>query len=377
MSSRSNWRLILSVSVVAALLIGGVAGYLIGGVQTGAGSGVTVTRTITREVAGPGVTATITREVTVTNLVTVTKQPEMPVVRIGRLTSGTAGVITQVMEDLKLLDKYGLTNYQFLTFSAEEDGPAFFFGKIDIFFSSAEEVAEFTSKGVPTTIFAPGAVAHAAVVVRADSPYQTWKDLVGKKIGNPGFTTTTYKFFKTLSKMKYGLDAEKDFTNVIGGMPALIGYLERGEVEAILTWEAFVSRLLASGKYRVLEKNFNGIWIDLTGQPLVFSAPAARTEWLNRYPEAARAIALATFEAIEWIISHPQETIQKYGEKFFGVSTDAEKKLAAESITKAPWYTRDWELKLFNAQMMFVQKMVELGILTEMPKGQLYADVRR
>jgi len=362
MSSKTRWQSILSVSIVAALLVGGVVGYFIGGGQT---------------VAGTGVTATITKEVTVTSYVTVTKQPETPVVRIGRLASGTSGVITQVMEDLKLLDKHGLTNYQFLTFSAEEDGPAFFFGKIDIFFSSAEEVAEFTFKGVPTTIFAPGAVAHAAVVVRADSPYQTWKDLIGKKIGNPGFTTTTYKFFKTLSKMKYGLDAEKDFINVIGGMPALIGYLERGEVEAILTWEAFVSRLLASGKYRVLEKNFNGIWVELTGQPLVFSAPAARTEWINRYPEAARAIALATFEAIEWITSHPQETIQKYGEKFFGLSSVPEKQLAAESINRAPWYTLDWDLKLFNAQMSFVQKMVELGILTETPKGQLYADVRR
>ena len=84
-----------------------------------------------------------------------------------------------------------------------------------------------------------------------DSPYKSFADLKGKKIGNFARVTGAY-FFSAVIAKENKLDIEKDFQNVPAETGALIALLERGEVEAINMFEPHTTRLVISGKYRVL-----------------------------------------------------------------------------------------------------------------------------
>ncbi|MGH7826421.1 MAG: ABC transporter substrate-binding protein [Candidatus Binatia bacterium] len=103
--------------------------------------------------------------------------------------------------------------------------------------------------GVPIRLIQPYQTSHMFVLVRKDSPYQKIEDLKGKAIALTPEVTNLYNLFDFIMR-KRGHDIEKDFQLKKLGGPVIMAVLEKGEVEAGILWEAHVSRLVISGRYR-------------------------------------------------------------------------------------------------------------------------------
>ena len=71
----------------------------------------------------------------------------------------------------------------------------------------------------------------------------------GKSIAVPREVTSDYNLFDFMMR-KQGVSIEKDFQLKKLGAAGIIAVMEKGEVEAALHWEAHVTRMLATGKYR-------------------------------------------------------------------------------------------------------------------------------
>lgn len=124
-------------------------------------------------------------------------------------------------------------------------------GAIQVGLTTSESAIRANVRGIPIRLITPFMEPHQQVLVRKESPYKTVEDLKGKPIALTPEVTALYNMFDfTMRKMGYNI--EKDFRLKKLGAPGIIAVLERGEVEGVVLWEAHVSRLLATGKYRVI-----------------------------------------------------------------------------------------------------------------------------
>src|SRR4051794_37849087 len=160
-------------------------------------------------------------------------------------------------------------------------------------------------------------------VVKKDSPYQSLTDLKGKKIGNFARVTGAY-FFSAVIAKEQKLDIEKDFQNVPAETGALIALLERGEVEAINMFEPHTTRLVMSGKYRVL-LDFDIELENIFGAPPLKSSVGILKETVEKQPVLVKAIRSAYVDAIHIIKTGQDEDFFKSKAKeLFNLSTPEE-----------------------------------------------------
>lgn len=172
------------------------------------------------------------------------------------------------------------------------------------------EVAEFVSQGEDFVYFSTAGAANMinGLVVRTEDAdkYQSIDDLVGEKLGNPGFGTGTWATFQVIAGSQYGLNAEEDFEAVTADSGALLGLLEQGQIEAALLFTGQSAAALANEQFTTIF-SFTEAMQEQTGQPMVINGPVARTSWLEDHPEEAAAIIEGADEAVQWISDHPEE----------------------------------------------------------------------
>jgi NitT/TauT family transport system substrate-binding protein len=96
---------------------------------------------------------------------------------------------------------------------------------------------ELADKGVPTKIVALGHRSGAVVMVKADSPIQSMKDLKGKRVAIPSRFAVDYLFVRRLLK-QHGMTAG-DVTIVEMNPPDMPAALYAGAVAAYATGEPF------------------------------------------------------------------------------------------------------------------------------------------
>ena len=174
------------------------------------------------------------------------------------------------------------------------------------------EVAQFVGQGEHFKFFntVGGLNMWNGVIVRAAdaSKYQTIKDLEGKKLGIPGFGTGTWAAFTVLAKSQYGIDDAKTAFQVVTADPgALLGLLEKGEIDGALE---FASQTLTgfaqADKFKTIF-SFTQEWQQAHNQPMLISGLAARTDWLDAHPDLAKAIVQGTQKALDWMKQHPDQ----------------------------------------------------------------------
>lgn len=162
-------------------------------------------------------------------------------------------------------------------------------------------------RGVPMQIIAPVSIyrskePHNAALVLRDSPIHRGRDLDGKVFG-----TVTIGDQLTASMLAWidrtGGDS-KSVKPVEIPPSAALDALESGRIAAVIVNEPFVSRLLASGKTRVLTHPQDMIAKTFESGAYVVMAPA-----VAQNPELYRRFADALHEAQEYTNSHLPETV--------------------------------------------------------------------
>jgi len=201
-------------------------------------------------------------------------------------------------------------------------------------------------------------------LVRKDAQYKNLADLKGKKIGNFSRVTGAY-FFSAIIAKEHGLDIEKDFQTVPAETGALIALLERGEAEAINMFDPHTTRLLLSGRYRVL-LDFDTELNKIFGTPPLKSSVAVLKETVDKQGDLVEAIRATYLDGIRVIKSgEDKEFYESKAKEFFGLKTPEEIAVSMKANRENFADPDTWGGAFFQAQNKILQKGIALGLLPD------------
>ena len=228
-------------------------------------------------------------------------------------------------------------------------------------------------RDIPIRFIQPYQTSHMYVLVRKDAPYNSVEELKGKPVAVTSEVTTLYNLFDFMMR-KRGLNIEKDFQLKKLGAPVIIAVLEKGEVEAALLWEAHVSRLLATGKYRTLLGFRDELSRLLNTKVLPVIWLAALEPWVKENPALVAGLRAAWTEAYRGV-QQDEAHFRKYAKQFFGLEKP-EELAAAWPRTKVFLLPADFtwpDAATLKAQKTWLREGVEMGMFEKQASGLIDA----
>ncbi len=278
---------------------------------------------------------------------------------IATSAAGQSGYIAALIENKKLDVKYGIkiTN---MMMDFTEAANAVKLGRTLASSMQPSTAVNLVKSGTDIRLVAPQIWSGNSWVVKKDAPYKSFADLKGKKLGNFARVTGAY-FFSAVIAKEQKLDIEKDFQNVPAETGALIALLERGEVEAINMFEPHTTRLVMSGKYRVL-LDFDIELENIFGAPPLKSSVGILKETVEKQPALVKAVRGAYADAIQIIKAGQDEDFFKSKAKeLFNLSTPEE--VAAGFKQNQANAADKWGESFFQSQNKILQSGISLGLL--------------
>jgi ABC-type nitrate/sulfonate/bicarbonate transport system substrate-binding protein len=229
-------------------------------------------------------------------------------INIATSAAGQSGYIAALIENKKLDLKHGIkiTN---MMMDFTEAANAVKLGRTTASSMQPSTAVNLVKSGTDIRLIQAQIWSGNSWVVRKGAPYKSFADLKDKKIGNFARVTGAY-FFSAVIAKEQKLDIEKDFQNVPAETGALIALLERGEVEAINMFEPHTTRLVMSGKYRVLT-DFDIELEHIFGAPPLKSTVGMLKETVEKQPALVKAIRAAYADAVQMIKAGQDEDFFK------------------------------------------------------------------
>lgn len=287
---------------------------------------------------------------------------------VGVAGAGMAGLGFRVIKELRLDEKYEF-NLNVLNMGVTEAEQGLVQRRFPVGIFSPISAVRANAQGFLVRVFAPFFLNHNSIVVRMDSPYRSLEDLKGKPVGTLPKISGTFNSFAALCILLGIGDPEKFFQLRFGEVPALIAFLERGDVEAVTVFEAFTSRLLGTGRFREL-LGMNAEFERVTGAGNLLIGMGAYSDWLRHHREDTRRFRRMMAAAAEHIRANGETVIRRHGRDVFGLETEEQFRLAARRLPR--FYTALWDERFFGSQAKQTRPMVDVGLL---PKGAVIRDV--
>lgn len=276
---------------------------------------------------------------------------------------GAAEFMWHVLKGRKIDEKHGIsTTIQFMDAHAINQG--LLVGETHIGATEPIALAIANNAGRKLTFFAPELWNHTSIIAPASSPATSLKDLVGKRIAALPPLSGIYTSTQVIAA-QLGLNFEKDFQVVTGPPPAVLAFLTRGDVDAAVFFEPFVSNLLLSGKYKLILGE-NAFWKQRTGKNMLFSGLCADQGWLDANHDIARRIVATLLETAKLIQTDPG-VFDEYGGMF---KFQTPQQLAAAKKRLPPFFASQWgPADAANGEQV-VAEAAKLGII-KMPKRKI------
>ena len=169
------------------------------------------------------------------------------------------------------------------------------------------DVAKLTEKGVETVFLFNVFDFWGTVVVKADSPIKTLKDLEGKKLA-ASLPTTNYALFRYFADLA-GVDMSKVAVQA-SPVPGLVPMAVSGRVDGVQMWEPAHSVLtFGNNDYRALD--LVSRWHKETGfKALPYLGVAAHRSWVDENAELIPKLFNAYKMAADFIAANPEEAAQ-------------------------------------------------------------------
>lgn len=283
----------------------------------------------------------------------------LPTINIATSAAGQSGYIAALIENKKLDVKHGIKiNNMMMDFT--EAANAVKLGRTTASAMQPSTAVNLVKSGTDIRLITPQIWSGNSWVVRKDAPYKSFGDLKGKKIGNFARVTGAY-FFSAVIAKEQKLDIEKDFQNVPAETGALIALLERGEVEAINMFEPHTTRLVMSGKYKVLT-DFDIELENIFGAPPLKSTVGMLKETVEKQPALVKAIRSAYGDAIQVIkAGQDEEFFKSKAKELFNLSTPEE--ITAGLKQNKANFADKWGESFFQSQNKILQSGISLGLL--------------
>jgi ABC-type nitrate/sulfonate/bicarbonate transport system substrate-binding protein len=268
-------------------------------------------------------------------------------------------LMADIIEGEGLDEKHGL-DLEFSEFAPDAAEQALLTGQVDAGFFAIVSLAKVRAEGQDIAFLAPIQTNHGAVIVSADSDYQSLEDLQGQKVATLSPVSGLYTSMQVLAA-EVGLDWAEDFEVISGPPPGLVAFLEGGDVEAIVHFEPTVSSLLAGDKYRVVMTPAE-TWQETTGSPLLMLGLAASQQWIDDNPDVARRLAEMMQETTQ-LMSSDTELLGEYLANF-DLSPEVVE-IAKERMAQI--YIPDDPSEVEETARLILDRSKELGIIDEVP----------
>jgi ABC-type nitrate/sulfonate/bicarbonate transport system substrate-binding protein len=280
-------------------------------------------------------------------------------INVATSAAGQSGYIAALIENKGFDAKYGIKiNNMMMDFT--EAANAVKLGRTTASAMQPSTAVNLVKSGTDIRLITPQIWSGNSWVIKKDSPYKSFGDLKGKKIGNFARVTGAFFFSAVIAKEKK-LDIEKDFQNVPAETGALIALLERGEVEAINMFEPHTTRLVMSGKYRVLV-DFDIELEQIFGAPPLKSTVGMLKETVEKQPQLVKALRSAYTDAVQTIKAGQDEDFFKAKAKELFNLTTPEEVTAGMKQNKANFADK-WGDAFFQSQNKILQSGISLGLL--------------
>jgi NitT/TauT family transport system substrate-binding protein len=134
-------------------------------------------------------------------------------------------------------------------------------------------------------------------------------DFKGRNLGVTGIGSSTY-FLTLYMSVKNGLTVDQVHPIAVGAGDTFIAAMTKGQIDAGMTTEPTVSRMLKSGDAKIL---IDMRTADGTKAALGGTYPAAcvymQTDWANSHKDAVQKMVNAFVKTLKWIHSHSAEEI--------------------------------------------------------------------
>ena len=235
------------------------------------------------------------------------------VLRLGVLKFGTVKWEIDVLKHHQLDKKHGIT-LDVREFSGKNaTSTALLANDVDAMVTDWLWVSRQRAAGRGLSFF-PYSKATGAIMVAADSPIRSIEDLVGRKLGIAGGPLDkSWLLLRALAKNRKIGDLNNRVEKVFGAPPLLSAQLEKGRVDAVLTFWHYAARLQAKGMRKVIgvDEIMNDLGrqrvVPMIGYAVSDSWAAANAKGLKAFSDAlneARSI-LATSDS-EWLRLRPR-----------------------------------------------------------------------
>ena len=225
------------------------------------------------------------------------------------------------------------------------------------------------NQGLDWVIIGGGLTVMQEVFVRNESPFQTITDLRGKKFSSWSTGAGAFKATRAAIIDGYGLDVLNDTEFVQAAAPALIKFLEKGNVDSMFNISSLTIAAAAQpDRYRSIFAP-NDYWKAKTGYPIVWSAPVvAWRSWVDEDRERASSFVRATQESWEWLrdSDNLDATIKKYG-KLAAVRNQAQAEIYRKWLADKRVFLTRWDREVVDAQWEFLEMAKRRGVLEKVP----------
>ena len=203
------------------------------------------------------------------------------------------------------------------------------------------------------------------MIVPTDSPLKTMADLKGKRLGLFGGPTAATSWLFRLQAVKFfGFDPMKESKIHYGAPPLLIGMMERGDLDAVLTLDPQITQLLETGKFRSIG-NIGDIWRAKSGQNPMLVSVTVNEPWAKANPAVVERFVAGFKEALTYLKTQPE--VWSEIAKSMGVKTEHGAKLLHQR-TAVAFITR-WDQKFIDEQYAYAAEIIKVfGEAGDVPK---------
>jgi ABC-type nitrate/sulfonate/bicarbonate transport system substrate-binding protein len=283
-------------------------------------------------------------------------------------SSSSVGMLTQVIAREGLAAKHDL-DLDVSIVTPETAAKMVMLGQVDAGLFPVMTAADVDLKGQDIVLFGPLLYMHSYLMVWADSPYQSLADLKGKKIASLDAISGAYRGMQVLASWQ-GLDYERDFQVVTAPPPAVIAFLERKQVEAIVIHEPLTSILLAEGKFRVI-MSMNDEWRKKKNQDWLFLCVGAHKSWIDKNRPVAQRLAATLLNSARSIRDKP--TLIADEAEFLALKTPEQLALAQKRMPSI--FPTEWNKAVIESVVDSMREAAKMKQIEAVPSGEIVVDL--